>query len=190
MNPRHLPNAITGLRLAVAPLLPWLMLERLWQPVLALALVAAASDLVDGWLARRYRWQTPLGGLLDPLADKAFVAMAFLGLWLAYVLPGWIFALVLGRDLLIVAGAGVWRKLSGSLEAAPSWLGKATTALQLSLLLLVLVQQAQAPLAQETYLRVVLQLLAGVALLTLISGFDYVIRYGAKAWLFMRNRKR
>ena len=52
MNPRHLPNVITGLRLAMAPLLPWLMLAGHWRTTLAVALVAAGSDLVDGFLAR------------------------------------------------------------------------------------------------------------------------------------------
>jgi cardiolipin synthase len=191
MNPRHLPNTLTGLRLAAAPLLPWLMQAGHWRTTLVVAAVAAATDLFDGWLARRYDWQSRLGGLLDPLADKLLLAMALLGLWWALLLPGWIFALVLGRDLLIVAGAGVWWRLTGALEPAPTWLGKATVLMQVALVLFCIGDAAGLwTLARPDHLRIVLQLLAGAALLTTLSGIDYVIRYGAKTWLFMRNRTR
>jgi cardiolipin synthase len=191
MNRRDLPNVITGLRLAMAPLLPWLMHAGHWRTALAVALLAAGSDLLDGWLARRYDWKSRLGGLLDPLADKLLLAMALLGLWWAAVLPAWVFALVLARDLLIVAGAAVWWRLSGALDAAPTWLGKTTTMLQLALVLFCLADAAQVwTLPRDAWLQVVQQLLVAVALLTIVSGVDYVFRYGAKTWLLTRNRTR
>lgn len=190
MKLRHLPNLITGLRLAMAPLLPWLMVAGHWHAALAVVVVAAGSDLLDGFLARRYDWKSRVGGLLDPLADKLLVAAAFSGLWLAAILPGWMPLLVIGRDLLIVAGAGVWWRMQRTLDAEPSWLGKITTLVQLATILYFVAAQARlVQLAADDHYRVGLQLFAAVTVLTLLSGIDYVFRYGAKAWLFTRNRK-
>ncbi|KFN51454.1 CDP-alcohol phosphatidyltransferase family protein [Arenimonas composti] len=191
MNLRHLPNAITGLRLAMAPVLPWLMLQGHWRAAFWLAVAAALSDLADGWLARRHGWQSRLGGALDPIADKLLAAAAFLGLWWALKLPGWVPALVLGRDLVIVAGAAAWWRLRRGFEAAPSWLGKASTLLQLALVLFCLGDAAGLwGLDRGEYLAVMRQLLVGVALVTLLSGLDYVFRYGAKAWQASGKRPR
>src|SRR5690606_10500927 len=81
MRRADLPNAITGLRLAMAPVLPWLLWAGHYRAALVLALIAGVSDGVDGWLARRYGWRSRLGSLLDPVADKAMLGLAVFGLW-------------------------------------------------------------------------------------------------------------
>lgn len=183
MNPRHLPNAITGLRLAMAPVLLWLLWAGHYDAALWLAVVAGASDAVDGLLAKRFQWQSRLGSLLDPVADKLLLACAFLGLWLAGALPGWLLGLVLVRDLVIVAGAIVWWRLAGPFDGEPTWLGKFTTVVQIALALACLVDLAGSPVPLNWLIEGVL----AVAALTFFSGVDYVVRYGAKAWQHSRK---
>ena len=183
MNPRHLPNAITGLRLALAPLLLWLLWARQFEWALGVALVAGASDLLDGFLAKRFGWQSRLGSLLDPIADKTMMGLAVLGLWLVAMLPGWLVGLVLVRDLVIVAGALAWWKVGGPFDGKPTVLGKLCTLAQLGLVLLCLVELAGWLLPLQARKEAII----AAALLTLTSGVDYVVRYGARAWLTKRN---
>ncbi|MBW8367421.1 MAG: CDP-alcohol phosphatidyltransferase family protein [Arenimonas sp.] len=183
MNLRHIPNAITGLRLAMAPLLLWLLWARHFEAALGVALVAGASDLVDGFLAKRFGWQSRLGSLLDPIADKLMLGLAMLGLWLVAMLPAWLVGLVLVRDLVIVAGALAWWRVGGPFDGKPTWLGKLSTLSQLVLVLLCLMELA----GWELPLRVRLEAILAVALLTFASGIDYVVRYGVRAWHATRN---
>ena len=125
MRRADLPNAITGLRLAMAPVLPWLLWTGHYQAALVLAVVAGLSDGIDGWLARRYGWRSRLGSLLDPVADKAMLGLAVFGLWLVQMLPGWALGLIVVRDVVVVAGAAARWRMAGPFDATPSGLGKA-----------------------------------------------------------------
>lgn len=184
MDRRHLPNALTGLRLAMAPVLPWLLWSGHHHAALVLALVAGVSDGVDGWLARRFGWTSRLGSLLDPIADKAMLGLAVLGLWLVDMLPGWFLGLVIVRDAVVIAGAAAWWRLAGPFEATPSLLGKVTTLAQIALVLVCLLDLA----AIDLPLQVRKEFLIAAAVLTFASGVDYVIRYAVKAWRLPRSR--
>ena len=181
-----LPNAITLARMLMAPPLSWLILEGRDASALALALVAGLSDAVDGLLAKRFGWQSRLGGLLDPIADKLMLLGCFVALGVAEALPWWLVALVVGRDVVIVAGALAYHRLVGPLVAAPSGLSKVTTAAQIALVLLVLVDRLD---------RVVLPgwIDAGTALLvaalTAASGLHYVTTWGARARRAWRRKE-
>lgn len=185
MNPRHLPNALTILRLAMAPALPWLLAIGETRAALWVALVAGLSDALDGWLAKRFGWQSRLGSLLDPLADKLMLGLGALGLWLAGALPGWLLLLIAGRDVVIVAGAIAWWRLAGPFDGAPSLLSKGTTVAQVLLVLAGLLG-----LAGVLPMPLPAAALAAVAALTLASGLDYVIRYGVRAWRHERTPTR
>lgn len=183
MNLRQLPNAITGLRLVMAPLLPWLLLAGHYRSALGVALAAGLSDALDGLIAKRFGWQTRLGSLLDPIADKLMLGLAMLGLVWVGMLPVWLVALVLVRDAVIVAGAVVWWRLAGPYDGRPSLMGKLNTALQVALVLLCLVELA----GLVAPLQVRVQAVVAVGLLTFVSGLDYVIRYGVRAWRHTRT---
>lgn len=185
MKPADLPNAITGMRLAMAPVLPWLLWAGHYRSALLLAVVAGLSDGLDGFLARRYGWKSRLGSLLDPIADKAMLGLAVFGLWLVGMLPGWLLGLVLARDLVVVAGAAVWWRLAGPFEATPTLLGKLTTLAQIALVLVCLVELAGAGMP----LQVRKEAAIAVAVLTFASGIDYVVRYGLRAWAHARNSR-
>lgn len=186
MNLAWLPNAITVARMVLVwPL--WLALaDDEYGRALLIAFVAGLSDALDGWLAKRFGWTSRLGGLLDPVADKLLLATAFVGLAWHGHLPLWLVVLVVGRDVVILGGATVWQLRFGRLEAAPTLVSKATTFMQIVLVLSVLAQLALGG-APAGWL---IALIALTSLLTLLSGLDYVLRWSAKARHASRERRR
>ncbi len=184
MTPSQLPNAITIARMVMALPLLWLLMNAQFQLAFAVALVAGASDLVDGYIARRYGWQSELGGLLDPIADKLLLSTCFFGLWWAQLLPGWLVAVVLLRDVIILLGARAWWRIERKFHAEPSGLGKSTTLAQLLLVGLVLARPAGLPILTDW----IAPLALATAAITVLSGVDYVVRYSRRAWA-RRERK-
>lgn len=177
MSLRQLPNAITWLRVASALPLGWAIERGAYPLALGVAALAAASDALDGALARRFGWRTDFGSLLDPIADKVLLTTCFVALWWVQALPGWLLAVVLGRDLVIVAGAFAWRGLIGPLRGEPTVLGKVTTLVQLGFVLGVLVRLAGVGVPAW----VVQGGVGLVAAVTVGSGIDYVVRWGVRA---------
>lgn len=173
----QIPNIITVIRiLSIAPIC-WLLWRQDYPLALLLLVLAGLSDALDGFLARRYGWFTKLGAMLDPLADKLFVVSIFIVFGLKGDLPWWLISLVLGRDIVIVAGALAYRWLTGSLEMHPLIISKLNTGLQISLLAATLLHVALYPL--PAWLHQGLQWL--VAASTLLSGIAYVVLWGQDA---------
>ncbi len=181
---RHLPNFISVLRIAlVAPLLVTILLER-YELALVITAIAGISDGVDGWLARRFRWQSRLGSILDPVADKRMLegCMVALG-WLDEV-PRWLVILVVARDAVIALGVLAWHRVLRNFEAHPSWLSKTTTLVQILFVLYVLADRAFGWHAGMTIpVRI-------DAILTAASGLDYVVRWGRLARRELAGRSR
>jgi cardiolipin synthase len=179
---RHLPNALSVLRMILVVPLGLAIGTRRFDVALWLTLAAGLSDALDGWLARRCGWRSRLGGLLDPLADKLLLLTCFLSLLRVDAVPLALVALVLGRDLVIVAGALAWQRLIGPFRASPSWLSKCCTAAQIFYVLAVLLRLADLhglELAPLMWL---------VAALTAASGIDYVVRWSLRARTAWRAR--
>ena len=182
MSLRWIPNAITITRMVMAFPLLWLLTNQRFVPALVLALLAGVSDALDGWLAKKYDWRTALGGILDPIADKLMLSACFVGLWLSYQVPGWLLALVLVRDALIVSGAFAWWRVIGTLKPAPSPLSKTNTAAQLLLVAVALVNAIRVDAGMAPVPLVLLQaLVLATAVMTVVSGLDYFWRYGSRA---------
>lgn len=132
----NLPNAITLSRLFLtAGFIIFVAWESTWGHVTALVLfvIAAISDFVDGWLARKLNLVTPLGKLLDPLADKILISAAFVFLTAKGLCPVWITALIIGREFL-VTGLRQIAIEAGQVLAADN-LGKWKTTFQLTYLI-------------------------------------------------------
>ena len=185
MTLRWIPNAITIARMVMALPLLWLLMTGHYPQALALALLAGASDALDGFLARSFDWRSALGGILDPIADKLMLSVCFFGLWWRDNIPTWLVAVVLGRDLVILLGAFSWWRLIGTFKPAPSLVSKITTVLQISLITLVLAHLAGMDFAQAW----VPSLMLASAAATVASGGDYVVRYGLRAWHVYRSRQ-
>src|SRR5215470_2595075 len=109
---------------------------------LVLFVIAAASDGVDGYLAKRFDWTSELGKFLDPLADKLLLVTVFVeAAWLGLV-PWWLTAAVVARDVMIGLGAVIFRLWFGPLHGRPTRFSKVNTAAQLLCVSLVILNAA------------------------------------------------
>ena len=177
MSLSWLPNAITFARIAlIIPVLGLIHASEYGWALLLFA-VAGFSDGLDGFLAVRFGWQSRLGALLDPIADKLLVAGMFITLTMTGDLPVWLTAMVILRDVVILGGAIAYHYLIEPVEGEPSRISKLNTAFQLLLLLSVLSMAAFAwPDA------VAVTVLGAATMVTVvISGADYVLRWSARA---------
>jgi cardiolipin synthase len=183
-----LPNVITVVRIALILPTAWLLWRGLYVEALVLTAVAGASDAVDGWLARRFNAVSQLGAALDPVADKLLVAVLFVIFAVQGHLPLWLAVIVLGRDLVIMAGATVYRLLFGHIEFAPTLVSKANTALQIATALATLLWLCElGVLSQLTGALLDPWAFYLLALLSLASGADYVITWSLRAWREARS---
>ena len=94
-------------------------------------IIAAITDALDGFLARKMNWQTYLGTLLDPVADKLLLSGTIFILWLNQLIPFYIFVIFISRDIAILLGAAIQMTLNESDTPLPNLLGKLTTSLQI-----------------------------------------------------------
>lgn len=152
---------------------------------LALFVAAAVSDAADGFLAKRFGWQSDVGSLLDPAADKLLLATVFVILAVLHLIPTWLMGAAVARDLTIVSGAIAYRVCLGPIEMRPSAVSKLNTLCQALYVLSVIArQQFAAPPAW------VVVMLGAVAFVTIaVSGIDYVLRYGKAALQGARSRR-
>jgi cardiolipin synthase len=126
-SPLNLANALTALRVLLA--LAFLVLYLQGDRVRALSAfaAAAATDVLDGLVARALRQHTRLGAFLDPIADKFLAACALIALAGTGTLPWWLPALVVTRDAAQLAGAALLRTLHHRIPVAPTRIGKYAT---------------------------------------------------------------
>src|SRR4029077_20568275 len=113
------PNAITDLRILLVPPFVIFLIQGRDRVALAIFAVAAISDFVDGFLARRLGQQSPIGAFLDPLADKLLAGCAFVLLALSRVIPEWLTVLVVSREIVILIGMVILNAMQVRLEIAP-----------------------------------------------------------------------
>ena len=130
-----LANWLTTLRILLIPVFVTLLVYR--KPGWALAVFCAASltDMLDGYIARKRGTQTRLGAFLDPVADKLLLTSAFITLTYLKVIPFWITAVVVSRDVVLSIGVLVIHVAGGTVHPTPSWLGKASTLFQMGTVL-------------------------------------------------------
>lgn len=148
----------------------WLLLEQQFGSALLLFAIAGISDGLDGYLAKQYGWESRLGGLLDPLADKVLLVSSFLSLALIGVIPLTLVLLVILRDLIIVTGALVYHFTVEELEAKPSLISKFNTFAQIVLVFAVVLDKGLLPLPAM----LVTGLIWLVYITTIASGINYV----------------
>ena len=156
-----------------------------WQRWTAIAVfvAAAASDGIDGYIARHFNQKSQLGMVLDPLADKGLLLSGIITLsvsnW-AYEFPVWFPVLVVARDVVILSGTLTLHFLNGSVRVKPSLTGKTATALQMVAIALCMLQwnwfQKSLAIGGWTLKVGSLDLSIWLAgFFTLVSGFGYVV---------------
>lgn len=181
-----LPNLLTASRLVLAPFVAWRLLEHDVVGAFWLFVIAAITDLLDGNLARWLNQRSVLGAWLDPIADKVMLLTTLSMLALTGILPMWLLYVVWVRDLVILAGAEAYRRLTGKLDVTPTLSGKVATFMEF-----VLVSWVLADLALEFGLD---ESIEPLALLTAVavagSGVRYVWLWTRKTSAFLREQAR
>ena len=128
---KHLPNLLTAARLALAPYLFLLMFQHRYGTIIPLFIIIGITDVVDGFLARRFHASSRLGAYLDPIADKVLLSGTVLVLALTGAIEWWLAVVVLGRDLIILAAAGFLYLVTKRRNFPPSPWGKISTFVQI-----------------------------------------------------------
>ena len=165
-----LPNLLTAMRIVMTPVVAWAIAVSDWRLAGALFVVAAVSDALDGWLARKLNATSSLGEQLDPIADKALINAAMTGCALAGLLPVWLAGLTMARDAMILLGALLTRSFRLGQSLRPLRIGKVSTAGQMTLIALALGSAAGITIPAPA----MTALIAATALVTLASGGAYL----------------
>jgi len=139
-------------------------------------LIAAATDVVDGFLARWLNQKSRLGALLDPIADKLLMLVALIvGLSIGQI-PAWLAIVIIGRDTILGIGAILfatrWRDRHGPASWRPTRIGKYAMALQSAMLILVILDTTTR-LRLRAYAEAAM---VAAALATVVAGGQYVYR--------------
>jgi len=171
MSLSSLPNIISALRIFLTIPIIYLLWSESYSLAFLLIFIAAVSDGLDGFLARHYGWQSELGAMLDPIADKILLVSLVIIFAMKGELPFWLMVLIVSRDVIIFLGALLYRYVTGAIQMRPLFVSKVNTLLQIILVLLVAMKVAD--------FRVSLLLLDAmiqmVALSTLLSGLSYIV---------------
>jgi len=182
---RHIPNALCILRMLLVVPVAWLLAAGEYQLTLWLFAFAGFTDGLDGFLAKRFGWMSELGRILDPLADKILLVSVFITLAVLGVVPVWLAATAVARDVIITAGAITYNWLYGYPHGRPTIISKITTLCQILYLLLAVAAEA----SDWTPNNALLILGALVFVTTVVSGIDYVITYTRKAIAASRQQR-
>ena len=136
-----IPNLLTIIRIAlVYPILNNIFLGN-FEISIIYFVVASITDGLDGFIARKMNWQTELGTLLDPVADKILLSGSIFILWLNQYIPFYIFVIFFSRDVAILLGAAIRMTIIESDTPTPNFLGKLTTTLQIIYIAIIFLKE-------------------------------------------------
>ncbi len=127
----NIPNLLSLARIVLTPFAVAALMRSDYRGAAIIIAIACLTDAFDGMLARRFGWMTGAGAILDPIADKLMLVAVYLGLGLSGLAPAWLVWIVLGRDVLILAAAGLAMLVTGHRRFPPSELGKVSTIIQM-----------------------------------------------------------
>lgn len=177
MTARDIPNALSALRILMIVPLVWALWHGHYAYAAGLFFVAGFTDGLDGFLARRFDWRSPLGAVLDPVADKLMTLSTFATLAVVGLTPWWLAALVIGRDVVIVGGALVYRWLIGGFQGGATAASKINTLSVLMYVFFVLTHAAFSVPGEA------LVLAAGALLMVtaVVSGLHYIWVWSRRA---------
>jgi len=192
----NIPNALTLLRIFFVPLLVAAMVEQnlhvhLWGDVvltndfvaLVIFLVASATDLLDGYLARRWGQITTVGTLFDPIADKLLISAALISLVQIRLLPGWMAILIVGREFAVSGLRSIAAAEGYTIRASD--LGKTKMVLQVVAISMVMLTVHFPQLTWFAMLWMV-----GVMVFGLVSAVDYFHKFWRKVDIRIKKRRR
>ncbi|MBI4591487.1 MAG: CDP-diacylglycerol--glycerol-3-phosphate 3-phosphatidyltransferase [Candidatus Rokubacteria bacterium] len=163
-----LANWLTVVRIVLIPAFVTLLVYRRATAALVVFLLASLTDLLDGYIARSRGRLTRLGAFLDPMADKLLLTASFVTLTYLKVVPFWIAAVVISRDVVLLLGAALIHVAGGTIYPTPTWLGKASTFFQMvTVLAAMLAVYFKLPTAPKLFVWL-------TAIFTTASGIQYL----------------
>ena len=160
-----IPNLVTFLRIGLTPFVVWLLATGHYLAGGWLFGFAAFTDIVDGFLARRFSLQSSSGLYLDPIADKILLSSVFIGLAATGAIDRWVVYTVFGRDLWILLLSGIALRFTSFRELKPNIWGKLNTLVQIAAVVTVV--------AANAYFDSTLTVVGG-GLMYLVAGFALV----------------
>jgi len=180
------PNALSIIRIILTVPIVIALLKEQYLLALLIFLLAGATDALDGWIAKQFSFQSRLGSILDPMADKILLTCSFIALYWVGIMPLWLLMIIFVRDVIIVAGAlgyflGEMSGDSGLLE--PSLISKFNTVLQIALVLFLLLIQMYIELGGLKEMVFIV-----VATSTSLSGADYILLW-VKKFILQESKK-
>lgn len=184
MNKKDIPNIISLMRIILVVPIAYFLWNQNYLTALILFLVGGLSDGLDGFLARRYKWQTELGVILDPMGDKLMMLTAYLLLGWHHLLAWWLVGLVIFRDIIIVAGTLLYKKFIGNAKLKPLFISKLNTVFQIILVLIIMFSQVV-----NLNTLIVDGIFWLVVATTLMSGYAYINEWGRRAWNILKGNE-
>ncbi len=166
---RFIPNLISLIRISLVIPTVLNLLAGKYIFALILFVIASISDAIDGFLARFFKWQTNLGKILDPVADKLLMIGSITALWLNQIVPLSVFIIFVLRDLLILLGAAFEMSITEK-TPTPNLIGKITTASQIIYILGLIIFEIFNVDINVQFFHI---LIAFISLLSLISYFRW-----------------
>jgi cardiolipin synthase (CMP-forming) len=174
-NNLTLANVLTSARFVLIPLFGYLWWRGQGVQALVVFLIALLTDILDGFIARYFKQFSRLGAILDPAADKVLLLVGYVVGALVGVIPVWLSVFVIGRDVLVAVGAGLFafvlRGRHDPEDWRPSRLGKTTMFIQSVAVAVALIVDVVRPAGGRAWLQVVLMM---TAMMTLCSGIQYI----------------
>ena len=167
-----IPNLLSIIRIGlVYPILNNIYLLN-YKVSLIIFIVASITDALDGYLARKLNWQSELGKILDPVADKLLLSGAIFVLWLSDLIPFYVFFILIARDVIILLGAAFQMTLTDSKAPYPNFLGKFTT---IMLIVYIVVKLLVGFLNQESNLVILEIFITSIATISLaVYAFTWI----------------
>ncbi len=169
----NIPNFLSLLRIILVPVVVIFLIQGSYGKALFTFAVAGLTDALDGALARLLSSQTVLGSYLDPIADKLLLTASFVTLSILGIIPSWLTVIVISRDFIILLGIAILSMISVPYVINPAFVGKVTTVLQISTILLALSFQAFSNDVSYDWIRILCWL---TGLFTVASGLTYITR--------------
>jgi len=178
MRWKYLPNMITLMRILLIGPTCYCIAQHHFLHAFSFLILAGISDGLDGFLARRFSWQTRLGSILDPAADKLMIISCFSTLAYIKAIPLWLLWIILLKDIVIVSGALIYHYWIAPYEFSAILLSKINTFLQIFFVLVAVAKLQFDQLPNS----IVYGLMYGMMFTTLGSMLNYIWVWSLKAY--------
>jgi CDP-diacylglycerol--glycerol-3-phosphate 3-phosphatidyltransferase len=179
----YVPTIVSFLRIILTPVYLyffWLSGFGNWTIAMIVFTIAALTDSYDGYLARRYKVESDLGAFVDPLADKILIGSAFISLVIKGATSWWVVGIIMSRDFLVTFLR--MRAIKKGLFLPTTWIAKAKTVVQFVALYVAFIgvtiaENTVSCLYGDAMMLVVQVVMLLVAMFTVYTGIDYIIKY-------------